>query len=166
MGLFDSIANNMLGSMFGGQASGALGSIISQIMSGQHGDLGSMLGGMLNQAGGLPGIQQRAQEVGLNEVVNSWVGSGLNQSINHEQLQSLLGSEILESVASKFSIEVTQLTPLISSVLPQIVDKLTPQGQVDPALHQGDALAGAINQLMQGNGLMSIVGGLFGNRNA
>jgi uncharacterized protein YidB (DUF937 family) len=166
MGLFDSIAGNLLGNVLGGQSNGALGSIINQILSGQHGDLGTLLGGIINQAGGIGGLQQRAQDTGLTDLFASWVGTGQNQAINTDQLQQLLGSDAIQGVASKFGVNIAEITPMIASMLPQIIDKLTPQGQIDPALHQPDVLSSALSQLMQGSGLMSIVGSLFGNRNA
>lgn len=164
MGLFDSIASNLLGSALGGQNSGAVGKIIGQLMSGQHGDLSSMLGGLLNQAGGLPGLMQKAQQNGLGDIVGSWVGTGQNANIENDQLNTLLGSDTIRGVASKFGVDASDMTPLIASVLPQLVDKLTPQGAVNPEHHQGAALEGAINGLLQGGGLTSILGGLLGGR--
>lgn len=164
MGLFDSIASNLLGGALGGQNSGVLGAIIGQVLSGQHGDLGSMLGGMLNQAGGLPGLMQKAQQMGMGDIVASWVSPGKNESINHDQLTGLLGQDAIQGVASKFGVSSSELTPLIASVLPQLVDKLTPEGSVNPELHQGDALNEQINGLLKGGGMTGLLGGLLGGR--
>lgn len=164
MGLFDSIAGNLLGSALGGQNNGAIGKIIGQLMSGQHGDLGSMLSSMLNEAGGLPGIVSKAQQAGLGNVVGSWVGTGQNAPIDPAQLTNLLGSDAIRGVASRFGVEANDMTPLIASVLPQLIDKLTPQGEVSADQHQGDALTGAINGVLQGGGMSSLLGGLFGGR--
>ena len=162
MGLFDSIAGNLLGSTLGGQNSGALGTIFSQLMSGQHGDIGSMLSGMMNQAGGLPGLMQKAQELGIGDIVSSWVGTGQNAPISNDHVTSLLGSDTIQAVAGKFGVEASQITPLIASLLPRLVDKLTPDGVVDPEKHQGEALNDSVNGMLQGGGLSGILGSLLG----
>jgi uncharacterized protein YidB (DUF937 family) len=74
--------------------------------------------------------------------MNSWVGTGQNLPISADQLQSVLHTGALEQVAAKAGIDPSQLTSMMSTLLPHVVDKLTPDGQVPES--------GALSQLMKG----------------
>ncbi len=167
MGLFDSIAGNVLGSVLGGNKDGGsnpLGSILGAVMSGagNHQEATSALGGILNAAGGIGGLMQKAQSMGLGDVVGSWVGKGANQAISGDQVTQLLGSDAVGGIASKFGIDMAQAAPLIASMLPVIIDKLTPHGEVTEEAHSGDALQSALGGLLGGGGLSSILGAVMG----
>jgi uncharacterized protein YidB (DUF937 family) len=94
------------------------------------------------QVGGISGLQQMFQQKGLGGVVNSWVGTGQNLPVSADQLQNVLHSGALEQVAAKAGIDPSQLTSMMSTLLPHVVDKLTPNGQVPDS--------GALAQLMKG----------------
>jgi len=53
-----------------------------------------------------------------------------NLPVSAGQLQNVLHSGVLEQVAAKAGIDPSQLTLMMSSLLPNVVDKLTPNGQV------------------------------------
>lgn len=165
MGLFDSIAGNVLGSVLGGDKKGdnPLAAIISSVMSGQ-GDLGGSMSTVLNQAGGLEGLRAKAIEMGLGGAVESWVGLGENLPITGEQAVSLLGNDAVSQMAQRFGIDVGQAGPLIAKVLPMIIDKLTPGGKIDPSTQQGSGLEQAIGSLMSGGGLAGILGRLMSGK--
>ena len=162
MGLFDSIAGNLMGSILGGGQSGGLGKLASDVLSGNHGDLSSEVSGMLGSVGGIEGLIQKANEAGLGGVVSSWVGTGANQTINADQVTQLLGNETVQHLAAKFGIDVNQAAPLVASMLPVIIDKLTPHGEIPPDAHNVDAVHQAIGSLTQGGGLMNLISGLMG----
>ena len=68
-------------------ASGALfrgGSTGPAATTGSPPTSGEGAGGLL---GGLGGLLDKLQKGGLNDVVNSWVGSGQNQPVSHNQLE-------------------------------------------------------------------------------
>jgi uncharacterized protein YidB (DUF937 family) len=90
---------------------------------------------------------QAFHEKGLGGVVNSWVGTGANQSITAEQIQSVLGNEHIKEFAAKAGIPPEQASAKIAEYLPQVVDKLTPNGQ----LPKGN-LAEAGKELLKGRG--------------
>ncbi len=89
---------------------------------------------MLSQQG-LSDLLQKLKDKGLGDIVSSWIGKGTNLPISGEQLQHALGSELLSKLAAKIGLPVEQTAALMSQYLPQIVDKLTPEGVVseDPA---------------------------------
>jgi len=162
MGLFDSIAGNLMGSILGGQ-NGGLGKLASDMMSGNHGETSSALSGLLGSVGGIQGLVQKANEAGLGGVVSSWVGSGPNQPIDASQVTQLLGNETVKGIATKFGLDVNQAAPLVASMLPVIIDKLTPHGEI-PADggHSAEAIQSVLGGLTSGGGLTSLLGGLLG----
>lgn len=126
MSLFDQI-----GGLLGGneQAGGALQAVSS----------------LLEQQGGVAGLVQQFQQGGLSEVVSSWVGTGQNLNISPEQIQAVLGSGPVADIAAKLGISPAEAASTVSQWLPQIVDKLTPNGQL-PA-DGGDVLGQAASLL-------------------
>jgi uncharacterized protein YidB (DUF937 family) len=104
--------------------------------------------GMIGGEGGLGGLVSKFQQGGLGDVVNSWVGTGANQSISTDQLSSVLGNGQLQSLAEKTGLPIEDITKKVSEFLPGIVDKLTPNGTVEGGnvLDQGmDMLKGLFN---------------------
>jgi uncharacterized protein YidB (DUF937 family) len=93
------------------------------------------------QVGGISGLQKMFQDKGLGGIVSSWVGTGQNLPISADQLQSVLHSGALQQVAQKAGIDPSQLTSMMSTLLPHVVDQLTPNGQVPDA--------GALQQMMK-----------------
>ena len=85
------------------------------------------------QVGGIAGLQQMFQQGGLGNIVSSWVSNGQNQPVSASQLQNVLHSGALEQAARQHGIDPTQLTSMMSTLLPHLVDKLTPNGQVPDA---------------------------------
>jgi len=74
---------------------------------------------------------------GLAHVVNSWISRGQNLPISAEQIQSVLGSEQIKSLAGKLGLSTDQVSSQLAGLLPQVIDKLTPNG----TLPQGDLLS-------------------------
>ena len=85
------------------------------------------------QVGGVAGLQKMFEQGGLGNVISSWVGKGQNMPISADQLQNVLHSGAFQQVAQKAGIDLTQLTGMMASVLPHLVDKLTPNGEVPNA---------------------------------
>lgn len=96
------------------------------------------------QVGGVAGLQKMFQEGGLGNVISSWIGTGQNQSVSADQLQNVLHSGALQQVAQKAGIDPTQLTGMMASLLPHLVDKMTPNGEVPNA--------SALQQMLKGLG--------------
>jgi uncharacterized protein YidB (DUF937 family) len=129
MGLFDEVLS-MAGSSLGQRTehAGALTAIMGYIDS--------------PQVGGVAGLQKMFQQGGLGEVFNSWVSSGQNLPVSASELQNVLHSGALQDAAQKAGIDPSQLTGMMSSLLPHLVDKLTPNGQVPDA--------GALQSVLKG----------------
>jgi uncharacterized protein YidB (DUF937 family) len=96
-------------------------------------------------ANGLGGLMQAFEGGGLGHLFQSWVGSGQNLPVSAGQIQNVLGSSgILEQIAQRTGLQPADVAQHLSTLLPQIVDHLTPNGQ----LHPGDA-GSALESLAQ-----------------
>lgn len=82
------------------------------------------------QSGGLAGLVQQFAGKGLGDIINSWVSTGSNLPITPDQLKQALGSQTIGKIASQTGISSDAVTSQLSSLLPSIVDKLTPNGQI------------------------------------
>ena len=83
-----------------------------------------------NQQGGLSGLIQEFESAGLGDTIASWVGTGANQSVEPQALHNVLGSDLVQQIAAKTGLPVEQLLPQIAEHLPQLVNHLTPNGEV------------------------------------
>lgn len=94
----------------------------------------AVVGQLLQQAGGVQGLTDMLQQHGLGSVVQSWVGTGENQSVSGSQLGQALQSggmgALVQETASKLGVDPSVVLSGLSRVLPQAVDHLTPNGQV------------------------------------
>jgi len=90
----------------------------------------SVVNGILEKHGGLQGVVSEFEKNGLGPTVNSWVGTGPNQAISPDQLHRVVGPELLQQLAEKSGLSVQELAQKLAQVLPQTVDKLTPNGVI------------------------------------
>ena len=82
------------------------------------------------QSGGLNGLIEKVSAGGLGEQVASWVSTGQNLPISAEQIQAVLGSSFVQGLAAQMGINTADVAGSLAGLLPQVVDKLTPEGQV------------------------------------
>lgn len=129
MGLFDQVVGALSGNHSGG--GNALLETVLQLVNNP-------------QTGGLGGLVQSFQQGGLAEIVNSWVSTGQNLPISAEQIQSVLGNSTLQDLAAKLGMSNEQISGGLAAMLPQVVDQLTPNGEVPQG---GDLLAQGLDLL-------------------
>src|SRR5689334_24252723 len=101
--------------------------------SGGAGQLIGVLSGLLAQSGGLQGLANKFAQSGQGNAFQSWVGMGENEPISSNQIQRALGSEQVNAIATRMGVDPGVASNFLAEYLPKIVDKLTPQGKVDPA---------------------------------
>lgn len=133
MGLLDSILGGALGGGAGGQANqgtAALMQLALQLLAGNAGT-GERSGG------GLMELLQQFQQAGLGAQADSWVSTGQNMPISPEQLMQVFGRGRVEDMAASTGMDVDQVSSGLSDLLPQLIDRVTPQGQVEEAGLQG-----------------------------
>jgi uncharacterized protein YidB (DUF937 family) len=94
------------------------------------GEMATLVNQLIERHGGVQGIIMQMEQQGLGPTVKSWVGSGPNQPISPTQVHQAFGPQILAELAAKTGLNPQDLAAKLSQVLPQVVDKLTPNGQV------------------------------------
>lgn len=82
------------------------------------------------QTGGLHGLVERFQEVGLGNLIHSWIGSGPNLPIDAEQVEAVLGEGHLQQIAEETRLSQNEAAEQLGDMLPDLVDSLTPSGHV------------------------------------
>ncbi len=102
------------------------------------------------QSGGLNGLISQFSSKGLGDIISSWVGTGKNQAISPDQVQHVLGNDQINNIAAKLGMDNNAVKSQLSNLLPQVVDKLTPDGKVP----EGDIMSKGID----------LLGGLFGKK--
>jgi len=124
--------------------------VLSQFSGGSHPEgMLEAVTTMLNdpRTGGLQGLVTTFEQGGMGGVIASWIGTGQNQAISADQLQAVLGSEQVQAIASRLGLNTEEVSGHLAQLLPQLVDKLTPNGAIPDS---------------DGGGLGAALGGLFG----
>jgi uncharacterized protein YidB (DUF937 family) len=93
----------------------------------------SVVNGIIEKHGGLQGVVSEFERNGLGATVKSWVGTGPNQPVSPDEVHRVLGPDLLQQLAQKSGLSVEELTEKLSQMLPQAVDKLTPNGAIPKA---------------------------------
>jgi uncharacterized protein YidB (DUF937 family) len=109
-----------------------------------HRSLATELLAMLSGGGmskGLGGLVDMFNQKGLGDVVGSWVSTGKNLPVSADQIQAVLGSSQIQALAAKAGIDPQMASAAIAQILPNLVDKATPNGQL-PTGGILDALSG------------------------
>lgn len=132
MGFLDEITKVVGGQLFGGASQGGL---MEQVL------------GLINnpQTGGLGGLVEMFKSKGLGDAVSSWISTGENQPVSNDQITSALGSNTIQEISQKLGISGTDASNGLAALLPQIIDKLTPDGSIP----EGDLLEQGLSILKQ-----------------
>jgi uncharacterized protein YidB (DUF937 family) len=122
----------------GGQQNQLLQLVLQLLMSRSSGQGGST---------GLAGIIQGFQKAGLGDLINSWISTGTNQPATGSQVQAALGSDRIQQFAQETGMHGSQVTDLLAQILPQVIDRMTPHGDVPPQDDLQSTLGGLLSQL-------------------
>jgi uncharacterized protein YidB (DUF937 family) len=108
-----------------GMFDGLLGGIVGAGMV-------SVVNGILEKHGGLQGVVSQFERNGLGPTVQSWVSTGPNQTISSQDVSKALGPDLLRQLSEKSGLSMQDLTQRLAQVLPEAVDKMTPNGTIPP----------------------------------
>ena len=125
----------------------------SNVAPGGGGGLGDLLGQVLGGAGGagggLGGLLEQLQRTGFGEQADSWVSRDANRSISPDAMSQIFGKDGLETIARQAGVSPDDASHGLSELLPEVVDRVTPDGAVpDP-----DALANSVADFARRLGL-------------
>jgi uncharacterized protein YidB (DUF937 family) len=127
MGLLDGLLGNVIGSFLSRNQGQNLFGSGNQTQGGNL--LLQMALSMLQQNGGLEGVLNKFRQGGLGQQADSWVSTGQNMGISADQLQQVFGSSI-SGLASRLGMPADQAGSAIAQLLPEVINRLTPQGQI------------------------------------
>jgi len=80
--------------------------------------------------GGLEGLLRQFQQNGYGHVADSWIGRGPNQQIAPDQLQQALGPDVVDELSDHSGMPRQDVLSQLSQALPDMVDRLTPEGRI------------------------------------
>ena len=117
MGLLDGLVGNVLGGMLG---SGGM----------QQNPMLKAALQLLQQNGGIGGVLDKFRQGGFADHADSWQSTGQNMPISGSALQEVLGSGAIGQIAQQLGMSHGDAAGSLAQVLPQIIDKFTPDGQL------------------------------------
>jgi uncharacterized protein YidB (DUF937 family) len=80
--------------------------------------------------GGLLGLVNTLRQLGLDDIVSSWISTGENKPISPEQVQNALGEGQINQMAQNMGVSHQEVSTGLAGLLPQLIDKLTPDGKL------------------------------------
>ena len=130
--------NDLLGGLLGGGGGGSqggledvLGGLLGGGKSGGGGGMGAQTGGMkLLKGGGLSKMMQGAQASGLSAQADSWVGTGENEAVSPQDVKGVVGDDTVQELAREAGISEDEAASVLAQVVPQVVNGLSPNGQL------------------------------------
>lgn len=142
MGLLD----DLLGKQLGGLADTAMKNpqIVSALVS-----LLSSKDASVGGTAGLGGLVQAFQGKGMGDMISSWISTGPNPPVTASQISDVLGPNTLSQFAAKAGVPHGEAGGLLASLLPAMIDRLTPQGQVPDSKDLESTLGGLLSGLMK-----------------
>ena len=154
MGILDAILGGVLGGNAGGPIGGQFGNTTDGTLGGSNAQAQNplllMALQLLQQNGGLQGILAKLQQAGYGQQAQSWIGTGANLPIDPRVLQQVFGQGQLGQIAQQLGISPEQASDGVAQALPQVVDQMTPTGQI-PENHS-DLVNEALAILQRGRG--------------
>ena len=147
---------SMLASRGGGArqaGGGGLGDILGQVLGGgaPRGSAGGtgedILGELLGRGGagavprgagqegtgsmgGLGALLEQMQRSGFGDQARSWVGTGQNMPIPPDALDQIFGRGGIDEIAREAGLTPQQASEGLSELLPEVVDRVTPGGEM------------------------------------
>jgi len=123
---------------------GLLDEVLAMAGGTQHASALNAILSLINspQVGGLAGLQSMFQQGGLGHIMSSWIGTGPNLPVSGNQLQNVLHGGALQQAAQQAGMDSSQFTNTMSTLLPHLVDKVSPNGQLPDA--------SALQQMLKG----------------
>jgi uncharacterized protein YidB (DUF937 family) len=129
MGVLDQLGS-AVGSVLGqGKGAGVSAVLLQQLIA------------MLSKPGALSELTSKFQSAGLGNILQSWISTGQNLPISGDQIRQVLGAGTVADLAKKAGIGESDTTCALASLLPQVIDKLSPGGKVPAGNDLGGALA-------------------------
>ena len=99
--------------------------------------------------GGLDGVLKRFQQKGYSQQAASWVSTGANESLPAQAMDEVVGYDELSRLSQQLGVGKEEVAEGMAQILPEVVNQLTPDGNVlddsDDVLDKGIA---ALKQML------------------
>lgn len=123
------------------------GGLLKQVLTSEstQNALLETVGSLVKGSGGLGGLAETFANSGLGDEISSWIGQGENLPISADQILQVLGSGQIQEIADRMGVSTEEASGGLAEILPQIVDQLSPDGDVpnDDLLSQGLSMLGS-----------------------
>ncbi|HEY0786287.1 MAG TPA: YidB family protein [Acidobacteriaceae bacterium] len=101
--------------------------------------------------GGVGGMLDQFRQNGMGSHVDSWVnsapGQGVPQQLSPQQVEQGTGSSMLGSIAQRTGLPPQAVTMALTTVLPLIMQHMTPNGQIPGQGEVGGMAQGLLSKL-------------------
>ena len=142
----------------GGLGGAALGTVLGGML-GRRGGVNAGRGGNSRSAlllmllplamrwvqrnGGVGAVLKRLQQQGNGSQARSWMEPGVNQPLDEKAVETLVGQDDIGQMAERLGVPREQVAQAFAEIMPELVDQLTPEGQVpahaDAVMDEGRA---------------------------
>lgn len=129
---------------------GVLGRAMSRRSGGLGGGLGGRMGGgamagrgnvliglllplamqWVQRNGGLREVLKRFQQKGMSRQAQSWVATGENLDLHEPEVEDVVGRDEISRMAREAGVPEREVAQAFAQILPEMVNQLTPEGQV------------------------------------
>jgi uncharacterized protein YidB (DUF937 family) len=115
-----------------GAAAGAGGGVLGDVVKGVTGMFGTATGpgGVLS---GLNDVIDGFRNAGHGAAADSWVSKGPNQPVTPAATETALGGDLINMLVKQTGLSREDLLARLAQVLPEAIDKMSPQGKLPAA---------------------------------
>jgi uncharacterized protein YidB (DUF937 family) len=110
------------------------GSQANASAGGMGGGLGSVLGQIFGRSSagtgsGLDSLLEQFQRAGFGNEAQSWVGTGRNEPMPPNALESVFGRDGMAEIARHAGVSEQDASRGLSELMPEVIDRVTPDGR-------------------------------------
>jgi uncharacterized protein YidB (DUF937 family) len=110
--------------LFGGRLGKVLGGLGGK-------ELSAVATALLGKGGAnFSSLVSNFESAGLGNMIQSWISRGANPAVSSEQVKSAVGSDVISGIAGDLGVSEEEAATKAAGVLPELIDKLTPDGSV------------------------------------
>jgi outer membrane protein OmpA-like peptidoglycan-associated protein/uncharacterized protein YidB (DUF937 family) len=95
--------------------------------------------------GGFAGFTDRFRANNMGELLTSWLGNGENRSLTLSQLESVLGNNVMQQMASRLDLSTGTVSTALGQLIPTVIDKLSPDGKLPTGALVPDSVRAYLN---------------------
>ncbi|MCY7320132.1 MAG: YidB family protein [Ramlibacter sp.] len=136
------------GGLGGGLGNAGLGAVLGGMLGRGRSPMGrgSALGGggaligmllplamqWVQRNGGVGAVLNRVRQKGYSQQAASWVSTGPNEAIDSQAIGDVVGNDELSRLSQQLHVPQEEVASGFAEILPEVVNQLTPDGQLAP----------------------------------